>query len=181
MQFHRTTLWTQEKTACRETSTKQNVIAKQILEQPETFKITGRNCPTLQPPDVYNTEEDIKYITKKQLPRAQEKVKSLTVHDRNSTYHQAESRDKSYFLLELWPLSQTLQGVEPVSELISVRTSAKFCSEAPGLMFDSPLCAEQTMCQRLFQTINEDLFPLMEMEQNLILQVTAIMILYSCL
>lgn len=48
-------------------------------------------------------------------------------------------------------------------------------------MFDSPSCAEQTMFQDLFQTINEDLFPLMKIEQNLILLVTAIMILYSCL
>ena len=68
-----------------------------------------------------------------------------------------------------------------MSALISIRTSAKFCTGAPGLMFDLPSCAEQTMFQDLFQTINEDLFPLMEIEQNLILLVTAIMILYSCL
>lgn len=109
--FYRTTFWTWKTTACRETSTEQNVIAKQILEQPETFKITGRNYSTLQPPDVYRIEEDIKYITKKELPRAQEKVKGLTLHDRNPTYHKAKSKDKSYLLLEMWSFSQILQGV----------------------------------------------------------------------
>lgn len=100
-----------EKQQQAETSTEQNVIAKQIVEQPETFKITGRNYSTLQPPEVYRIEEDIKYITKKELPRAQEKVKSLTLHDRNPTYHKAKSKDKSYFLLEMWSFSQILQGV----------------------------------------------------------------------
>lgn len=67
MQLYRTTFWTWETRACRETSTKQNVIAKWILEQPETFQITGRNYSTLQPPDVYTIEGDIKYIIKKEL------------------------------------------------------------------------------------------------------------------
>lgn len=108
--MNRTAFWTRETRAYRETSTEQNVIAKLILEQPETFQITGRNYSTLQPPDVYRIEEDIKYVTKKELPRAQGEVKSLTVHDRNSTHHKAKSRDKPYFLLELWPFSQILQG-----------------------------------------------------------------------